>query len=115
MRLNLKQLRQIINEDLIREHEPWYGAAVNAAKNGDRVVFVPAAGGKPSTIWGGVGNRSGLHSFVYELLDEKWKKSGERFKKKLESLPDGKIEIHYFRNTTRDRGRWVKETTYRII
>lgn len=88
---------------------------VEVAKNGDRVVHVTEP--KPKTIWGGLGNRSGLHSFADTLIREKWEKSGERFKKKLDKIlkPGEKFEIQTFRNVTRDRGRWMKERSFTLI
>jgi hypothetical protein len=75
--------------------------AIDYAKEGMRLKV----DGK--TIWQGLGNRSGLHSYAYELLSQKWKKSGPRFEKKLEALPPGtQIEVQRFKNITRDRGRW---------
>jgi hypothetical protein len=75
--------------------------AAEYAEEGLRLV----ANGK--TIWAGLGNRSGLHSYADELIRDKWEKSGFRLQKKLDNLPDGtEIEVKRFRNTTRDRGRW---------
>lgn len=72
------------------------------AKEGSRLVV----DGK--TIWAGLGNRSGLHSFAYTLLGDKWNKSGKGLIKKLIALPDGaKVEVQLFHNKTRDRGSWV--------
>jgi len=87
---------------------------IACAKEGDRVVHVVEP--KPKTIWGGLGNRSGLHSFAYTLIREKWEKSGERFEKKLEKIvqPGETFQIHQFRNTNRDRGRWVPVRTFTI-
>jgi hypothetical protein len=78
-------------------------AMLNAAQDGDRVVV----NGK--TIWGGMGNRAGLHSFQFELLNAKWKKSGPRFEAKIMKLKKGDtVEIFSFRNITRNRGIWMK-------
>jgi len=79
---------------------------INAATNGDRVVI----DGK--TVWGGLGNRSGLHSYAQVAIDDKWKKSGPSFEKKLKTLEATKIEFQRFRNINRDRGRWV---TYKTL
>lgn len=80
------------------------------AKSGLRVVI----NGK--TAWAGLGNRSGLHDFQYTLIHEKWEKSGARFvKDKVEKLvPGDTVEIQWFSNITRDRGRWVPEFRYII-
>ena len=84
------------------------------AKNGDRIVHI--VNPKPKTIWGGLGNRSGLHSFAYTLIREKWDKSGERFEKKLEKIvqPGETFQIQQFQNINRDRGRWVPVRTFTI-
>ena len=76
------------------------------AKDGFRITFLAEGCEKAKTLWAGLGNRSGLHSFAYTLLSEKYAKSGERFEKKLASLGAGKVTVHAFRNVTRDRGRW---------
>lgn len=80
---------------------------LNAAKEGDRVVHVVEP--KPKTIWGGLGNRSGLHSFAYTLISDKWKKSSPRFTKKLDKIvqPGERFLIQQYRNINRDRGRWT--------
>jgi len=82
-----------------------------AAKDGDRVVHVVEP--KPKTIWAGLGNRSGLHSYAYTLISEKWKKSSARFIKKLDKIVQTgmKFQIQEFRNINRDRGRWVPTQT----
>jgi hypothetical protein len=77
------------------------------AQDGYRITFTPAGETKAKTLWAGMGNRAGLHSFAYTLLREKWEKSGARFEKKLATITGGEITVHAFRNTTRDRGRWV--------
>jgi len=58
------------------------------------------------TVWGGVGNPSGLGSYFQTIAEEKWAKSGARFEKKLLKLT-GEVEVFEYRNVTRDRGRWV--------
>lgn len=85
------------NQEIIRQ------AIYFAREEGDRVVV----DGK--TVWGGLGNRSGLHDYAQVAVNEKWEKSGARFEKKLRALPSGaNVEIHSFRNITRDRGRWIQ-------
>jgi nuclear transport factor 2 (NTF2) superfamily protein len=92
--------------------EHWMESLNNAARDGNRVVL---AGKKPTTLWAGLGNRSGLHSFAYALLSEKWDKSGERFLKKLSGLRSGaRVEVYSFRNIDRDRGRWVKAFVIKV-
>lgn len=55
-----------------------------------------------------VGNPSGLHDYQYQLIREKFKKSGDRFAKKLNTMKKGDtISIEEYRNITRDRGKWV--------
>ena len=56
---------------------------------------------------GGLGNRSGLHSYADTVLREKFEKSGPRFEKKLATLK-GKVTVFDFRNIDRDRGRWLE-------
>lgn len=85
-----------------------------AAKEGDRIVHVVEP--KPKTIWGGLGNRSGLHSYAYTLIREKWEKSGPRFVKKLDKIvqPGETFQLQQFQNIDRDRGRWVPVASYRV-
>lgn len=85
------------------------------AKNGERITYVLPGEDKPKTLWKGLGNRAGLHNFQFELLREKWNKSGASFLKKLQALPDGtKIIVHTYRQVTRDRGNWVPVQLYTI-
>ena len=83
------------------------------ARDGVRLVYYPdGEGSKPKTLWAGLGNRAGLHSFATTILEEKWTKSGARFKTKIAKLPRGtRVVCLDFRNTTRDRGRWTKFDT----
>ena len=77
------------------------------AYNGGRVV----QNGK--TIWGGLGNRSGLHDYADTVMNNKWKKSGPNFQKKVLGS-SGDFELHSFRNVTRDRGKWNKIGTVHV-
>lgn len=101
-----ESLDNTLNESMSpteREHDEIKRHAISAAKAGHRVVI----NGK--TAWAGLGNRSGLHSYADELIDTKWKQSGDKLKKKLSDLgPGDEVELHSFNNTTRDRGRWNK-------
>lgn len=87
---------------------------LNAARDGDRVVHVVEP--KPKTIWGGLGNRAGLHSYAYTVIDDKWKKSSPRFIKKLDKIvkPGERFQIQQFRNINRDRGRWAAVHTIEV-
>lgn len=78
------------------------------ARHGDRVVFIPKGETKAKTLWGGLGNRSGLHDYADVLTSQKWEKSGDRLKCKLAKLEpgSGKIKIQSYGNINRDRGRW---------
>jgi hypothetical protein len=80
------------------------------ARSGLRVVI----NGK--TVWAGLGNRSGLHDFQFTVIREKWEKSGERFvKTKVEALKAGDtVEIQWFSNITRDRGRWISDLRFTV-
>ncbi len=102
-------------------------ALLNAARDGDRLVLeakpktfqVEAATivhhQKNKTLWAGLGNRSGLHGYASELLRDKFTKSGARLGRKLDKLPVGStILVLFFRNVTRDRGRWVEIARYTI-
>ncbi len=91
-------------------HISMRNAIERHASQGQRIFFTPAGEEKRKRIWAGLGNRAGLHSFQYELLSEKWQKSGKRFMAKVDKLGPGEITIQQFVNTTRDRGRW--ETFY---
>lgn len=80
-----------------------------AAENGDRLTLVA-----PTTrrLWAGLGNRAGLHSYMFTILHERFVRGRDRLARVLDSLPDGaRVEIHRFRNTSRDRGRWCRVRT----
>jgi len=78
------------------------------AQRGNRITFLATeCDAKPQTLWAGLGNRAGLHSFADELLRNKWKKSGARFMQKVQNLTGGKLTILVYRATSRDRGRWI--------
>lgn len=79
----------------------------DAAQWGCRIVM----DGK--TVWGGLGNRSGLHDYANVIIREKWKKSGERFMKKMRAAEFTLIEIQVFQNINRDRGRWIFNGNFR--
>lgn len=67
------------------------------------------------TLWRGLGNRSGLHSYADTLILEAWEKRGGRFLKRLDKLvPNTFIEVYRYRNKTRDRGRWQAIDSFRI-
>ncbi|MCR4330425.1 MAG: hypothetical protein NUV49_00900 [Patescibacteria group bacterium] len=84
-----------------------------AAQDGDRVIFTPVGAEKSKTLWAGMGNRSGLHSFASVLLAEKYEAGKDRFTQKLERLTSGTLSVLEFQNVTRcgvytrDGGRWV--------
>lgn len=59
------------------------------AKQGDRIVY------QDKNIWKGLGNRDGLHSYLYTLLEEKWDKSGVRFTNKLQSIMTKDPHAHF--------------------
>jgi len=81
----------------------------HARERGDRVII----DGK--TKWPGLGNRSGLHDYAMTAINEKWAKSGARFEKMLDTLPDkSRIEIKEFININRDRGLWQLTRTFVI-
>lgn len=84
------------------------------AQQGLRITWLAPGAEKAKTLWGGLGNRAGLHSFAYELLAEKWEKSGERFMKKLDKVEGGTVQVLEFRNITRDRGRWLPARNIRL-
>ncbi len=103
--MNFKEF--LVEEELFEDARAQAKSTIIAhAKDGDRII----ADGK--TIWAGLGNRSGLHSYQWEVLSDKWEKSGANFTKKLDKLTADKIEIQSFRNQTRDRGRWVTIKTF---
>ena len=55
------------------------------------------------TVWGGLGNRSGLHDYANTIIREKWEKSGGRFEKKMREAEFTLIELQMFHNINRDR------------
>ncbi len=95
---------------------------LDRAENGDRIIIIggrkdkKTGEAKDQTIWGGLGNRAGLHSFAYTLMYEKWNKSGPRFVKKINALPAGtKLAVQDYCPTDRDRGRWVTRRRFDLI
>lgn len=86
---------------------PQFRTLSKWAQDGTRLVLVRGTD-KPTTLWAGLGNRSGLHSYADTVTREKWAKSGPGLRKKLVKLIDGDVvEIQDFRNKTRDRGNWI--------
>lgn len=84
------------------------------AKDGDRLI-TSTPDGTVKTAWGGLGNRSGLHSHADVMTRDKWEKSGKGLVKKLVALPPGStVEVQQFRNKTRDRVAWHKVQTYHV-
>lgn len=74
-----------------------------ACYNGDRVIV----NGK--TIWKGLGNRAGLHSYEITALATQWRKSNKKFLARVAALQKGDtVEVQSFRNITRDHGKWVR-------
>lgn len=66
--------------------EQFLSAALDHAEYGGRVKC-RLPGEKEKTIWSGKGNMSGLYGISqYPYIGGKWKKSGDRFTKKLEKL-----------------------------
>lgn len=93
----------------------FYNLLVAAARNGHRIRAVYPGADKPRTLWSGLGNRAGLHSYAEILLAEKWLRSGARFERKLNTLPAGtKVTIYAFVNISRDRGGWVAGPTFTV-
>ena len=110
MRITKRHLRRIIRESLLREAIDPVQQILQWAEEGGRVTVA----GK--NIWPGLGNRSGLHSYGDELISKKWAKSGDRFAKKIESLPPGtEVELKRFKNVNRDRGNWVTDSKVKIL
>ena len=107
LRITKGELKSLIKEalgnDPVQQILQW-------AEEGGRVTVA----GK--NIWPGLGNTSGLHSYGDELISKKWAKSGDRFAKKVESLPPGtEVELKRFKNINRDRGRWVTAGTVTTV
>ena len=106
MKITKGQLRRVIRESLLREAMDPAQQILQWAEEGNRVTVA----GK--NIWPGLGNRSGLHSYADELIQDKWNKSGERFAKKIDNLPAGtEVELKRFKSINRDRGQWVTTGT----
>jgi len=104
-RLTAPQLRVIVES--VAKRQEFIKTAIRFAQSGNRIVYQDA-NGKQTVLWPGLGNRSGLHSFANTLIDEKWAASGDRFQKKLTSLPAaGVLIMMRYQNVTRDRGKWV--------
>ena len=105
----LKEVPRVLTETTISR-------ILNYAQSGYRIEY------NDKTIWQGLGNRSGLHSFVDDLLREKWEKSGKRFENKLRNLIKNSSKgdvftIKKYENVVwksginkgkinRDKGRW---------
>lgn len=71
--------------------------------------------GVQKTLFVGIGNMSGLHSFGKELLNKKWITSKDRIRRKLEKLPEFSLEFFYQYQETRDRVKYnsVGTKTYK--
>jgi hypothetical protein len=75
-----------------------------ARLDGQRLININTG----KTLWAGLGNRSGLHSYADVTIREKWEKSGEGLVKKLLTLEPGTVvEIKGYQNKNRDTGTWV--------
>jgi hypothetical protein len=107
MKITKRQLRRIIREaygnigsgDPAQEILQW-------AEEGERVTVA----GK--NIWAGLGSRSGLHSYADKVVDDKWRKSGDRFTKKVMNMPAGtEVELKRFQSSSRGKGNWVTTGT----
>lgn len=120
MKITKQKLRRVIRESISSRLKEAYADVIGSgdpvqeilqwAEEGNRVTVA----GK--NIWPGLGNRSGLHSYADETIREKWWKSGDRFAKKLEKLPAGtEVELKRFKNTNRDRGKWITAGTVTIV
>jgi len=120
MKITKRQLRRVIRESIGSKLNEAYADTIGSgdpvqeilqwAEEGNRVTVA----GK--NIWPGLGNRSGLHSYADEMIREKWYKSGDRFAKKLEKLPAGtEVELKRFKNTNRDRGKWITAGTVTLV
>jgi len=103
MKITKRRLRVLIREaygsigsgDPAQEILDW-------AEEGNRVTVA----GK--NIWTGLGSRSGLHSYADEVIDDKWRKSGDRFTKKVMNMPAGtEVELKRFQSSSRGKGNWV--------
>lgn len=82
---------------------------------GYRVIVKGDALKKDKTIWAGLGNRSGLHSYIPIAISERWNKSHKLFLKRIAEMPAGTVvEVHTFVNINRDRGRWIREAHYNM-
>ena len=82
--------------------EVQFDRAIRAARMGDRLIV----GDK--TIYSGLGDRSGLHSYATELLRDKWAKADARVTKKLRAYPSGtKVKVFSYYSRTRGRGNWL--------
>ena len=120
MKITKKQLRKIIRESICSQLSEAYADVIGSGDPVQEILQWAEEGGRVTVagknIWPGLGNRSGLHSYADEMVREKWYKSGDRFAKKLENLPVGtEVELKRFKNTNRDRGRWVTAGTVKIV
>jgi len=108
MRITRRQLRRLIREaygDPIGSGDPAQ-EILDWAEEGNRVTVA----GK--NIWAGLGSRAGLHSYADEVIDDKWRKSGDRFIKKVMNMPAGtEVELKRFQSSSRGRGNWVTAGT----
>lgn len=121
VKLSAKNLKGLITEIADGPMQPEGGLSpqekriiTDWAREGERVAFQPNGAEKPKTIWGGLGNRSGLHSYAYELIGDKWNKSGARFTKKLDTISGGVVILMQYRNVTRDRGKWMPVRRFKV-
>lgn len=84
------------------------------AKEGCKIVAL--IDDKKTTLWAGLGNRSGLHSFAYTLINEAYEKKSPRFLKRLDKLPSkATVEVYAYQNKTRDSGGWKLIDTISVV
>lgn len=80
-----------------------------SALSNEKVTILIKGEQKEKTLWAGIGNTSGLHSFAQTLINEKWDKQQGKIENKLKGLIEGDKLIFYSEEyITRDRRKYEK-------
>ena len=110
MKITKRQLRRLIREAMHQRDDEVLLNAYNAASSEGMKLIVQ---GKKGSLYVGIGNTEGLHSYAQVLAREKWQKSGNGFVRKLQGLIPGDViqavETGRSGRTVSDVGAWTPE------
>jgi hypothetical protein len=101
----------------------WSGEKMNAAHNArvirEAIYWARFEGSRiivnEKVVWSGVEFQAGSN-IGDTLIDESWKKDGEKFVQFLNSLPSGtRVEIRSYRTLEGDKGVWNYVKAYTLL